>query len=98
MLDERDALLLGRTTYGLMRSFWPTDLGQAHSPQIADRMSHHTKLVASRRALDSDWGPAQRLDGDLARSVTNLTSQPGKDIAVLGKIAAQPAGAGRARR
>jgi dihydrofolate reductase len=84
MLDEVDSLLMGRTTYDLMKSFWPTAQGQAHSPQIAERMNRHTKYVASHRALDREWPPARRLDGDLVKAVADLKSQPGKDIAVLG--------------
>jgi dihydrofolate reductase len=84
LLDEVDSLLLGRRTYDLMASFWPTEQGQAHSPHIAERMNHHAKLVVSHRALDGDWSPAHRLDGDLVKVVADLKSRPGKDIAVLG--------------
>jgi dihydrofolate reductase len=96
LLDEVDSLLLGRRTYDLMASFWPTEQGQAHSPHIAERMNHHAKLVVSHRALDGDWSPAHRLDGDLVKVVADLKSRPGKDIAVLGSrsLLAQLAQAG----
>ena len=68
MLDEVDSLLLGRKTYDLMESFWPGEQGQAHSPQIADRMHHHQELVASHHEFEDAWSPTRRLSGDLSRA------------------------------
>jgi dihydrofolate reductase len=41
-------LLLGRITYDLMASYWPTPHAVANDPVVAERMNHLPKVVFSR--------------------------------------------------
>jgi hypothetical protein len=38
----------------VMHSFWPTEHGHTHSPQLAERMNGHVKLVAWPNGVDAD--------------------------------------------
>jgi hypothetical protein len=52
LLDEADALLLGRKTYEGLAAFWPKQTGE-----IADRINSRPKYVASRTLAPgaADW-------------------------------------------
>jgi dihydrofolate reductase len=42
-------LLMGRTTYEMMKSFWPTPAGIASDPHMAKVMNESPKIVVSRK-------------------------------------------------
>lgn len=73
-------LLLGRRTYDLWSSFWPT----APSSPMADRLNAATKYVATRRSDGLEWGPVQIVGRDLIDSVRRIKSEDGPDILVSG--------------
>ena len=51
---EGGALLLGRTTYEMMASFWPTPAAEAAMPDVARAMNAMPKYVASRTMTDNE--------------------------------------------
>ena len=63
LLDETDALLLGRKTYEGLRDFWPKQTGE-----IADRINSRPNYVASRTLPpgEADWNTTI-LTGDVRR-------------------------------
>jgi dihydrofolate reductase len=83
-LDSVDSLLFGHVTYELMRAWWPTPAGEAYGSELAQRMNSATKLVVSSQKVDLSWNNSHRLDGDLATAVSQLKSEQGGDIAILG--------------
>jgi dihydrofolate reductase len=83
LLDSVDTLLLGRTTYESLGSYWPT-IGESYDPEIARRMNTHRKLVVSNDAIDLQWNNSERLEGDIADALTSQKKAAGKDIALLG--------------
>jgi dihydrofolate reductase len=83
-LDSVDSLLFGRVTYELMQAWWPTSAGEAYSSELAGRMNSATKFVVSTKTIDLSWNNSHRLEGDLPLAVSQLKSQPGGDIAILG--------------
>ncbi|HSN30184.1 MAG TPA: dihydrofolate reductase family protein [Kofleriaceae bacterium] len=89
-------LLLGRVTYEMMASFWPTPAAAQQMPVVAKGMNAATKWVASRSLARVDWSGARLLDGDLVTAVRALKAKDGPGIAVLGSgsIAAQLGAAG----
>jgi dihydrofolate reductase len=80
LLDEADALLLGRKTYQGFSDFWPKQTGE-----IADRMNSRPKYVASRTLSPgpADWN-ATILEGDAAEAVARLKAEPGGTIVKFG--------------
>lgn len=90
------ALLLGRITYGVMASYWPTPLAAASDPVVAEGMNRMPKYVASRTLAKPGWEKSTVLEGELASAVRKLKSQSGPNLTILGSgsIIAQLAGAG----
>lgn len=81
-LDESDTLVMGRKTYELMSSFWPSAQAKHEDPATADRMNGYRKLVFSRTVRESTWNNTTFSDNPL-QAIAELKKQPGKDIAVL---------------
>ena len=80
LLDEADALLLGRKSYRGLADFWPKQTGE-----IADRINSRPKYVASRTLApgQADWN-ATVLEGDVAEAVVVLKAEPGRNILKFG--------------
>ena len=90
------ALMLGRVTYQMMASWWPTPQAAKAMPQVAEGMNRMTKYVASKSLTQLDWSNSQLLEGDLLAAVRALKETKGDDITILGSgnIVAQLAKAG----
>jgi dihydrofolate reductase len=82
VLGERLAkpvdLLLGRKTFDLWETYWPT-----HSSFWPNVMTA-TKYVASNTRDSSEWQPSVFLSGDLTARVRELKRSEGPDIHVFG--------------
>jgi dihydrofolate reductase len=77
-----DAILLGRVTYEGFAAAWPQ---RDNSDDFTNRMNTYTKHVASRTLKgDLDWNNSHVIEGDVAKGVTELKKQTGKDIAIHG--------------
>jgi len=76
-----DALLLGRVTYEGFAAAWP---GRKDAEGFADRFNTMPKYVASRTLKELEWNNSHLLGGDLAREVSKLKRQPGRDIVIHG--------------
>lgn len=63
-----DVLLLGRKTYDIFASYWPT----AHDNPIARKLNEMPKYVASRTLREAGWSNTTVLDGDVADALTKL--------------------------
>jgi dihydrofolate reductase len=73
-------LLLGRRTYDIFASYWPSDQESA----IGKPLNDATKYVASRSRQSLDWGPAVLIEGDAAEGVAALKQEDGPDLQVHG--------------
>lgn len=78
------ALLMGRITYDLMASYWPTPFAIENDPIVAERMNVMPKFVASRSMERAGWQNTHILRGDLVAEVATLKQGEGDDIAILG--------------
>jgi dihydrofolate reductase len=80
LLDQADALLLGRKTYQGFTDFWPKQIGE-----IADRINSRPKYVASRTLTPgaADWN-ATVIEGDVAEAVGKLKTERGGTILKFG--------------
>jgi dihydrofolate reductase len=77
-------LLLGRTTYELFSSYWPTPIAIKNDPIVAEGMNSMPKIVFSRTLDKASWSNTKLLKGDLISEVRKLKSEPGDGIAILG--------------
>ena len=80
------AAVYGRTTYGMMRGYWPTVLHDEKAPE--DRRAHARWVEAAEkitfsRTLDAcDWNNCH-LHRD-TRDILALKEKPGKDLLIFG--------------
>jgi dihydrofolate reductase len=77
------ALLFGRVTYDLMRSFWPTPQAAQQMPAVAARMNRSPKVVFSRTLETVAWQNTTLVRGDIAAAVRKM-KQESMDMAILG--------------
>ena len=73
-------LLLGRRTYDLWASFWPTVKGGPFS----DSLNAATKYVATHRPESLGWGPVGDLGADVIEGIRRVKSKGGPDLIVWG--------------
>lgn len=79
-------LLLGRRTYDLWASFWPTVKGGP----FADDLNAATKYVATHRPDGLEWGPVGSLGTDVMEGIRSLKLQDGPDLIVWGSSTLTP--------
>jgi dihydrofolate reductase len=73
-------LLLGRRTYDLWSTFWPT----APSSPIGDPINAATKYVVTHRPESLEWGPFEGVGPDLIEGVRRIKSYDGPDLVLWG--------------
>jgi len=73
-------LVLGRRTYDIFASFWPT----ASEEEGAKPLNDATKYVASRSRRELDWQPSVLLEGDAADAISRLKQEDGPELQVHG--------------
>jgi len=81
-VGKAGALLLGRKTYDIFASYWPTE--GKNVPWFGDFMNNITKYVASKTLHKTEWQNSNLLEGNVAEAVTRLKSESGKDIYTFG--------------
>lgn len=77
MTGEYD-LLLGRKTYEIFASYWPTNTDEW--PQVNDI----TKYVASNTLKEHKWKNTKILDGDVPQKIKKLKEEDGSPLQVHG--------------
>jgi dihydrofolate reductase len=82
--EHIDTIVMGRRTFELMASYWPTPEGTADDPVVAAFMNDLPKIVASRTLTSHEWGPTTFVADDVAGHIARLKDAPGKEIAVFG--------------
>ena len=81
-MGKMGALLLGRKTYDIFSSYWPTE-GKNIEP-IGPIMNSLPKYVASKTLKKVDWQNSTLLKGDLVEAVNEIKKESGKDIYMFG--------------
>lgn len=80
-MDDLDGFLLGRRTYEIFASYWPS---APEDNPFTGRMNRLTKYVVSETVDEVEWTNSMLLEGDAVEAVAELKAQPGKDLQVLG--------------
>jgi dihydrofolate reductase len=77
LLNQSDAMILGRKSYEFFAGLWPSRSGE-----FADLMNGTPKYVASTTLEDPEWQNTQLIEGDVPGAVAELKKQPGKGLIV----------------
>jgi dihydrofolate reductase len=77
-------LLLGRNTYELFSSYWPTPTAMKNDPIVAEGMNSMPKVVFSRTLDKASWSNTELVKGDIVSEVQKLKNESGKGMAILG--------------
>jgi dihydrofolate reductase len=77
---DRD-LVLGRKTYEIFEAHWPY---QPVDDPTAVALNAAKKFVASRTLTTLSWSNSRLLEGDVATAVSELKSQDGNDLQIIG--------------
>jgi dihydrofolate reductase len=86
VLQTIDTQIFGRVAYELLAGYWPHAESEPASDgerEQAKLVNSIPKLVLSRGSGPLTWGPATRLNGDIAGQIKALKREPGKDIALF---------------
>lgn len=89
-------LVLGRVTYDIMASYWPSPVADQHMPEVARGMNASPKVVFSRTLEKAAWNNTRLIQGDLVTEMRKLKAESGPGMCILGSgsIVAQLASAG----
>ncbi|HEY4693817.1 MAG TPA: dihydrofolate reductase family protein [Bellilinea sp.] len=82
--DDVDGFILGRKTYDMMSSFWPTEFALQSNPVVARRMNELPKYVFSRTLKSVDWSNSELVKGDAVQELKRIKHLPGKDLVIFG--------------
>lgn len=86
LLNRSGAIIYGRKTYQLMENYWPTLLkepgGNKAMDEFALAIDAIPKIVFSHTLKSTEWKTARFAKHDIAKEVTELKQQVGKDILV----------------
>jgi dihydrofolate reductase len=88
LMQEVDALLLGRETYSMFSSYWP-NVTEGDDKEFAVRLNATPKIVFSRTLERAPWGrfeEARIVKGSPVEEVASLKKQPGKGMVIWGSV------------
>lgn len=74
-------LLLGRKTYDIFASYWPT---ATVSPEVAVPFNRTVKHIVSREPIELTWQNSKLITGDVVPQIEQLKEQEGPDLWVHG--------------
>jgi dihydrofolate reductase len=80
LLEQCDAVLMGRHTYDIFAPVWTAMPGNP----LSDRMNALPKYVVSTTLTDPRWHNTTVIDRDPVRAVRSLKEEPGADIVQYG--------------
>lgn len=89
LLSKTDTILLGRLVYEQFVKYWPfADVSVPSTVgRIASQINYATKVVFSRTLDKVEWGQwnnARLVKGDVGQAISEMKSQPGKDLLLYG--------------
>ena len=81
-------ILFGRTTYEMMKSYWPTPEAMRTDPGMAKSVNNSEKIVFSRKLESVEEGPnwknVKLMNEINKENITKLKKQKGNDITIIG--------------
>jgi dihydrofolate reductase len=80
LIQQCDALLMGRHTYETFAAAWPSRSGDP----ISDRINSMAKYVVSSTMTHATWKNTTIISGDPVEYITRLKQQPGQHMVQYG--------------
>jgi len=77
-----DAILLGRTTYEMLASFWPYQTNDDMGP--ASKLNSVKKYVVSSKLKNVDWNNTTIINENIIEEIKKLKAQKGSEIQIEG--------------
>jgi dihydrofolate reductase len=81
-ISEADALLVGRTTYEMLASYWPFQLNDDNGP--ASKINSMKKFVVSSKLQKADWNNTSIINENILEEIKKLKLQNGSEIQIPG--------------
>ncbi|HEY8143299.1 MAG TPA: dihydrofolate reductase family protein [Kofleriaceae bacterium] len=75
--------LMGRVTYEMMSSYWPTPEAAKQMPVVAEAMNRNQKIVFSRTLDKPSWNNTRVVKQDLAAEVRRLKDESGPPLLIM---------------
>ena len=79
---KADALLVGRTTYEMLASYWPHQLNDDNGP--ASKINSMKKFVVSTRLEKTEWNNSTIINNNIIDEIKKLKQQNGNEIQIPG--------------
>lgn len=79
-----NTLVMGRVTYDLMASYWPTDMAKRNDPAVAAAMNELPKIVFSRTIRETNWNNTRVFHRAPVAAMQALKNEEGRDMVILG--------------
>ena len=67
-----------------MANYWPSPAAAKDDPIIADRMNNLPKIVFSKTLEKVEWKNSRLVKENIAKEISKLKRQPGKDMVIYG--------------
>lgn len=83
-MEANNTLLLGRKTYEMMASYWPTPMAIEHDAVVAKGMNSANKIVFSNTLKLADWQGTQIMSGDIVKQIQKLKNSSTINMTILG--------------
>lgn len=80
VFDRADGMLLGRRSYEILASYWPSVPDEEGGAKI----NSMPKYVATRRQMNAEWRNTQVLVGEAAQTVADLKERTDGELLVQG--------------
>lgn len=80
--SDTDAFLLGRVTYEIFASFWPTMTNNEFG--VADKWNSAPKYVVSTTLQKADWNNSTLIKSNVIEEIRKLKQQAGGQIGIVG--------------
>ena len=77
-----DAILMGRTTYEMLASFWPHQKNDDMGP--ASKLNSVAKFVVSAKLKKAEWNNSTIINKNIVEEITKLKRQQGNVIQIEG--------------
>jgi len=77
-----DALLLGRVTYEMLASYWPSQKNDDNGP--ASKLNSVPKYVVSSTLKKAEWKNSTIINERIVEEIAQLKQQPGQEIQIEG--------------
>jgi dihydrofolate reductase len=83
-----EPLIFGRTTYEMMKSYWPTEFARENDPVMADAVNLSPKIVFSKKLQkveeEENWKNVRMIADITSETIKAIKEEEGKNLTVLG--------------